>query len=499
MRGRIKADLAPEMARYIAGPGIAADNERSFYNMADINRAHVLMLVEEGIIDKEVGAGLLKTLNHMREEGSSALEMHAEYEDYYYNIEKIIISRVGMDIGGKMHTARSRNDLGSTMLRMNVRDSLIKIIPMVYELEKVLLNMAEKNKDTILTGYTHMQPAQPISLAYYLIAVAEAIERDIQRIQDALNRMNYCTLGSCAFAGTSFHINRFSTAKRLGFFGPVHNAMDAVASRDYLQEITAAFTILATDISRLCADFYYWCTDEFAYFEMDDSFAVCSSIMPQKKNPTPFEHVRGKCAHMLAAFTSVTTVLKGIAFGHNRDVGGEAPHLYWDAYEQMEASLAVLTGALRTIKVRKDRMEYRVNANFCTVTELADELAKKEKLPFRVAHEIVAEIVANRIENGKTCLDIDPAVLDEFSEKYVGRKLNWDKSYLQNILDARRSVLNKGSYGACSIEECSAMIEDINGRLSRDKLSFDGFLTEMKVNRSELDEKIATLVEALSK
>ena len=140
MRGRIKADLAPEMARYIAGPGIAADNERSFYNMADINRAHVLMLVEEGIIDKEVGAGLLKTLNHMREEGSSALEMHAEYEDYYYNIEKIIISRVGMDIGGKMHTARSRNDLGSTMLRMNVRDSLIKIIPMVYELEIPICN-----------------------------------------------------------------------------------------------------------------------------------------------------------------------------------------------------------------------------------------------------------------------------------------------------------------------------------------------------------------------
>ncbi len=499
MRGRIKADLAPEMTKYITGPGIMADNERSFYNMADINRAHVLMLVEENIISKDVGAELLKALNKMRQEGSAVLEMHPEYEDYYFNIEKIIIARVGMEIGGKMHTARSRNDLGSTMLRMNVRDTLMKIIPMVYELEKVLLHMAEENKDTVLTGYTHMQPAQPISLAYYLIAMAEAMERDIQRLQDALFRMNYCTLGSCAFAGTSFPVNRFSTAKRLGFTGPIHNAMDAVAARDYLQEITAAYTILATDMSRLCADFYYWCTDEFAYFEMDDSFAVCSSIMPQKKNPIPFEHVRGKCAHMLAAFTSITTVLKGIAFGHNRDVGGEAPHLYWDACEQMEASLAVLTGALRTIKVRKDRMEYRVNANFCTVTELADELAKKEELPFRVAHEIVAEVVANRIENGKTCLDIDPEVLDEFSVKYAGRKLDWDKEYLRNILDARRSVLNKSSYGACSIQECSAMIEDVAGRIARDKSSFDGFEAEMKANRVELDEKTATLVEALSK
>ena len=284
MRGRIKADLAPEMVKYITGPGILADNERSFYNMADINRAHVLMLVEESIIPKEVGAELLKALNKMREEGSAALEMHTDYEDYYFNIEKILISRVGMDIGGKMHTARSRNDLGSTMLRMNVRDSLVKLIPMVYELEKVLLHMADENKETVMTGYTHMQPAQPISLAYYLTAMAEALERDIQRLQSALERMNYCTLGSCAFAGTSFPVNRFSTAKWLGFSGPIHNAMDAVVSRDYLQEITAAYTTLATDMSRLCADFYYWCTDEFAYFEMDDSFAVCSSIMPDRKS-----------------------------------------------------------------------------------------------------------------------------------------------------------------------------------------------------------------------
>lgn len=497
MRGRIKADLAPEMAKYITEPGILADNERSFYNMVDINRAHVLMLVEESIISKETGIELLKTLNKMREEGSAALEMHAEYEDYYFNIEKILISRVGMDIGGKMHTARSRNDLGSTMLRMNVRDSLVKLIPMVYELENVLLRIADENKETVMTGYTHMQPAQPISLAYYLTAVAEALERDIQRLQSALERMNYCTLGSCAFAGTSFPVNRFSVAKYLGFFGPMHSAMDAVASRDYLQEITAAYTILATDMSRLCADFYYWCTDEFAYFEMDDSFAVCSSIMPQKKNPTPFEHVRGKCAHMLAAFTSITTVLKGIAFGHNRDVGGEAPHLYWDACEQMEASLAVLTGALRTIKVRKDRMEYHVNANFCTVTELADELTKKEKMPFRVAHEIVAEIVADRIEKGKTCLDIDTAVLDEFSEKYVGRKLKWENEYLHSILDAHRSVMNKSSYGACSAQECDAMIKSINDRLAGDKSSFNDLVSKIKEGCAELDEKITTLVAVL--
>lgn len=497
MRGRIKADLAPEMAKYITGPGIAADNERSFYNMVDINRAHVLMLVEEKIIAPSEGAKLLNALNEMREEGNSALEMHAEYEDYYFNIEKIIISRVGMDVGGKMHTARSRNDLGSTMLRMNVRDSIIKVIPMVYELENILLKMAEDNTDTIMTGYTHMQPAQPISFAFYLTAVAEALERDIQRLQEALNRMNYCTLGSCAFAGTSFPVNRFSVSKRLGFAGPVHNAMDAVASRDYLQEITADYTILATDLSRICADFYYWCTDEFAYFEMDDSFAVCSSIMPQKKNPTPFEHVRGRSAHMLAAFTSVTAVLKGIAFGHNRDVGGEAPHLYWDAYEQLVGSLAVLSGALRTIKVRKDKMEYRVNANFCTVTELADELAKSENLPFRIAHEIVAEVVVNRIENGKSCLDIDPAVLDEFSVKYAGRKLDWSKEQLRNILDARRSVLNKSSYGACSIEECSSIIADIQNRLKTDRASFDAVLNEMDNSRADLDKKVNDIVATL--
>ena len=494
MRGRIKSELSYEMCEYIGKPAITEENARSFGNMSELNYAHVLMLMDQKIIDKVDGIKILKALHEIYNAGASAIEIHPEYEDYYFNIEKIVIAKAGMEVGGKMHTARSRNDLGTTLLRMNARDAVMRVIPRLVKLEKVILKMAAENQNTIMTGYTHMQPAQPISLGYYLCAVAQTLERDIQRLEAALERMNYCTLGSCAFAGTSFPVDRQKVASDLGFYGPVYNSMDAIAARDYIQELTAAYTILSTNLSRLCADFYYWSTDEFGYFELDDSFAVCSSIMPQKKNPVPFEYVRAKSGHMLAAFTSVTMALKGIAFGHNRDGGGEAPHMFWDATDQMVASLELLSGTLSTINVRKERMLYRVNANFCTVTELADRLVKEEGMPFRVAHEIVAEVVCNCVENGKTCLDIDSALLDRYAEQHAGRKLGWDDAKIRYTLDAESSVLGKHSYGACAPEECSAMIETVSKNVQDGETRFNAFESLVTDSLDALRRKVADVI-----
>lgn len=458
MRERLKAAPAEVMCKYIFMPALEEENHRSFYNMADINMVHVIMLEKQKIIDHKSAVVLLKALYEMYEAGPSCLTLHPEFEDYYFNVEQYMIGRIGKEFGGRLHTARSRNDLGSTLIRMNTRDQLLKMIDKTITLRESILKLAEKYKGQVLTGYTHMQPAQPITFAYYLTAIAQAIQRDICRMQDAYARMNESTLGSCAFAGTSFPVDRQFTSDGLGFFRPMQNSLDAVASKDYLQEIAAAFAILGSNLNRFATDLYFWSTDEFGYIEVDDSLAVCSSIMPQKKNPICLEHVKAKTSHLLAAFVSVTTVLKGIPYGHNRDGGVEAVHLFWDACNQMEAILAVLNETVMTIKVKCDKMRIRANSNYSTVTELADELVKAEHLPFRTAHEIVAKIVCDCLDQGLTSLDITSEMLDRSAESVTGRAFHWTQERVRQVLDAENSVKNRISYGCPSLKECTEML-----------------------------------------
>jgi argininosuccinate lyase len=312
MRERLKAEPHPVLQKYLFGPGIARDVVLSFYNMSEMNLAHALMLAKQGIISLAEARLILRELIALRDKGPEAFTPNSAYEDYYMNIENYLIERLGVEYAGKLHTARSRNDLHSTVDRMNVRDSYLKLLELLLSLRKVILTLAAKYKETVFTGYTHMQPAQPITLGHYFLAVAEALERDFQRFETAWIRINLSTLGSCAFAGTSFPIDREYTAGLMGFDGNIVNTIDAVASRDYLLELTADYAILGSTLSRLSNDLYYWATDEFGYIEIDDSMAASSSIMPQKKNPTSLEHIKAKSAHLIAAFVSVAGCLKNI-------------------------------------------------------------------------------------------------------------------------------------------------------------------------------------------
>ena len=458
MRERLKSAPADVMCDYIFMPAIQEENDRSFYNMAALNMSHVLMLKKQNIIDKTSANALLKALYEMTQLGPSCLSIAPECEDYYFNIERYIIQKVGKEIGGKMHTARSRNDLGSTLIRMNVRDRLYDLIGMAITLRGSIIKMAERYPDQVVTGYTHMQPAQPITLAYYLAAVSQALGRDISRLQDAYCRMNECPLGSCAFAGTSFPIDRHFTAAGLGFNGPMRNSMDAVASRDYLLEICAPFTFLGPPLNRFATDPYFWSTDEFSYIEVDDSLAVCSSIMPQKKNPISLEHVKAKTSHLLGAFVSITMALKGIPYCHNRDGGAESSHLFWDACKQMEAILAVMNETVVTTKIKCDIMTKRANSNYSTVTELADELVKSEHMPFRTAHEIVANVVLKCLDLGLTSLDITPEILDASAIEISGKEFHWSDEKLRQVLDAENSVHHRTSFGGPSRQNCDPML-----------------------------------------
>lgn len=494
MRERLKAKPSDVVCKYLLEPAIIEDSRRSFINMIQLNLAHVLMLGKQGIIEKEEARKLLVSLIALQDQGQEAFKLDPLLEDYYFNIEHYIISKVGMDTGGKIHTGRSRNDLHSTISRMNVRDVMITLYPKMLELRSILLDLASANKETVLTGYTHMQPAQPITLAHYFTAIAEAVERDYQRLESAYSRLNYCTLGSGAFAGTSFKIDRNYTAHLLGFYGPIDNSIDAVASRDYLLEISSDFATFGSTVNRFANDLYIWATNEFGYIEVDDSMAVCSSIMPQKKNPITLEHVKAKTSHLLSAYVSIFSCMKGIPYGHCRDLASESIRLFWDASLQMEAILELLNSTLKTIKIKQENMKSHADINFSTVTELADELVRKEGISFRSAHQIVGEIVKNCIDSGLCTKDITTKMLDEAGEKYEFRSFNWTQDYLNSILDATYSVSNKLSMGSPAPDECQRMIENLTLQLDRDKEAYRNLVRELEQSKNRLYEEVNRII-----
>ncbi len=488
MRERFKAEPAEVVCKYLFRPAIMDDNRRSFKNMSDINIAHALMLDREKIIPHEDAQKLLQGLLRLEEKGPEALTLNPKLEDYYFNIEQNLIADIGMDIAGRLHTGRSRNDLQSTLVRMNIRDEVARLIPLIFELRKKIIRLADENKETVLTGYTHMQPAQPISLSYYFCAIAEAIERDYERIFAAFNRMNYSTLGGGAFAGTSFPIDRVFTAKNLGFNGPVYNALDGVASRDYVLELTGVFAILGATISRFASDLYTWTTDEFGYIEVDDSVAACSSIMPQKKNPITLEHIKAKTAHLLSAFVSVFGTLKSAAFGHSREIG-ESFTMFWESARQLESILELLNITLESLKVKKEGMEDKARRNFCTVTELADALVKTENIPFRVAHKIVGNLVRKCVDAGMNSAEITTKLINEATKEVTGKETSWNDDFTNEVLSPSRSIHGKVSMGGPSPKECSIMTGRLEEVLDKDLHEFQERVSLLAKARETLHEE----------
>lgn len=495
MRERLRAKPHELMMEYVFQPRIQGDLDRSFGNMMRVNMAHTLMLFKKGIIDLSATQGILRASLDLAAKGPEALDLSPEREDLYLNIEKYLMDVVGASTGGRLHTARSRNDLYSTITRMNVRESLLPIYDRCLQVRSDILLLAKKHAKTVMTGYTHMQPAQPTTLGHYLAGVSEALDRDYERLESAYFRLNRSPLGSAAFAGTSFDIDRHYTAKLLGFDGPLRNTLDSVASRDYLLEIAACFACTGSTISRFVSDLILWCTDEFGYIELDDSMSGSSSIMPQKKNPSPLEHIRGKSAHLLGAFVSICSCLRNIPFGHSKDSGSESPGFFWDAAKEIESMLALLHGVVTTLKVKPENMERRVNSNFCTATDLADELVRKEGLPFRSAYQVVGSIVAESHERGLTATDVTGRMLDEKAMQFVGGPLEWDDDDIRRAMDARRATNLRKNYGGPAEERIREELADLTERLAKQSGAHRARFLRLKKAEEALGSEVARLAE----
>lgn len=360
--------------------------------------AHVCMLAKQGILTKEEMQEIVRALTQIEQDiESGELKITKEYEDIHSFVEANLIERIG-DVGKKLHTGRSRNDQVALDMRLYTRLELLYIDQLVKELLKVILRIMEENTETIMPGFTHLQKAQPVTLAHHMGAYFEMFKRDRLRLQDIYRRMNYCPLGAGALAGTTYPLDRQYTADLLGFYGPTLNSMDSVADRDYLIELLAALSTIMMHLSRFCEEVILWNSNEYQFVEMDDAYSTGSSIMPQKKNPDVAELVRGKTGRVYGALVSLLTTMKGLPLAYDKDMQ-EDKELSFDAMDTVKSCLALFTGMLDTMKFQKERMRQSAGWGFTNATDAADYLVA-HGIPFRDAHEIVGRVVLSCIEKG---------------------------------------------------------------------------------------------------
>ena len=373
--------------------------------------AHAAMLARQGIISEADGAAMEAGLKGILEDlRSGALTFSSEYEDIHSFVEAVLTERIG-EAGKRLHTGRSRNDQVALDMKLYCRDEIDQLDGLFLALLQELLKRMEENLETYMPGFTHLQKAQPVTLAHHLGAYFEMFYRDKQRLADIRRRMNLCPLGAGALAGTTYPLDRDYTAKQLGFDGPTLNSMDSVSDRDYVLELLGALSIAAMHLSRFCEEIILWNSNEYRFVELDDAYSTGSSIMPQKKNPDIAELVRGKTGRVYGALVSLLTVMKGIPLAYNKDMQ-EDKELTFDAIDTMKGCLALFTGMLSAISFNREAMEESAKKGFTNATDAADYLVSRG-VPFRDAHGIVGRLVLRCIEKNQA---LDDLSLEEFKE-----------------------------------------------------------------------------------
>lgn len=375
------------------------------------SQAHVKMLAKQGILTETERDAILDGLEGIWQDVESGrLEITKEYEDIHSFVEANLIDRIG-DAGKKLHTGRSRNDQVALDMRLYTRSQVQVTEELLCHLLETIVEIMQQHTETIMPGFTHLQKAQPITLAHHMGAYFEMFRRDVLRLQDLYKRMNYCPLGSGALAGTTYPLDREYTAELLGFFGPTQNSMDGVSDRDYLIEYLSALSLVMMHLSRFSEEVIIWNSNEYQFIEIDDAYSTGSSIMPQKKNPDIAELVRGKTGRVYGALTAMLTTMKGIPLAYNKDMQ-EDKEWSFDAMDTANGCIQLFDGMLKTMTFRVDKMEASAKKGFTNATDAADYLVN-HGVPFRDAHGIIGRVVLYCIEKN---ISIDQMSLDELQE-----------------------------------------------------------------------------------
>ncbi len=414
------------------------DAKRLFLDyMIEVDYAHALMLAEQGIITNEEARSLFAALDNLDRESLRAVRYDGTCEDLFFYIERLITSACGDDIAGRLHTARSRNDIDVTIYRMRLRRDALILIRAALNLRHELLNIVERHHETVIPAYTHTQPAQPTTLAHYLLAMAEVLGRDIERLRRAHENINHSPLGACAITTTGFPINRARTAELLGFDAPTTNSYASIGAIDYFTEMLSSTSVMLINVGRFVQDFLLLAMQEFDGIRLSDGYVQTSSIMPQKRNPVALEHVRILASKALGQATGVFISAHNTPFGDINDVEDDLQPLIINTLRDATRSLSLFAAALSTATFNTETLRRRAGEGFITVTELADTLVRRDKLPFRTAHQIVAGCVRLALEDR---VELSYELLQTVARGIINREVSLTPEDVTKALDPENFI-----------------------------------------------------------
>jgi argininosuccinate lyase len=482
-----KGRLAPAAEDAVKFTSSALDDAKILRQIIDINKAHMVMLAEKGIVNKREAQKILKALSDL----NGGIKLSPEIDDAHMAVEEQVIKAVGADVGGNLNLAKSRNDQVSTAIRMKLREELLCLVEALNELQKILIGQAEQHLKTIIPGYTHLQPAQPTTLAHYLAAQFGALQRDLERLEETYKRVDRCPMGAGALATTSFEISRERVAELLGFNMVLENSLDAVSTRDYLLETLADLSILAVNVTRFVEDLILWSTADFDVLEIPNEYAFTSSMMPQKKNPDILEVIRARVSLVSGNYIACATTIMALPSGYNMDFQELTPKL-WTSLDTSISCLVMLSKVVAKIKVKSDYADKPV-WSFMAATELANVLVRNHNIPFRTAHRIVGALVKALIDEGKTLKDATPALLSSVSKEILDHSLkvnDEDVAAATNLLNVVESHKVKGGPGPA---EVARMLGTRKKEIDASK----GWVSQKKNGLTKAEEMLKSSVHAV--
>jgi argininosuccinate lyase len=466
---RLSQGIAPEVLEHIYRPRLAGELVLSFPYLSALNAAHLVMLARQGIVTPAQASAIAGGLLRLDQDGVGAITPDPSREDAYFNVEARLIELVGADPGGRLHIARSRNDLSAALDRLRIRDAVLRLLDGAFALRRTLIERGTLFADVVMPGYTHLQPAQPITFGFYLTGLASALERDAARLLDAWPRLNLSPMGAAALATTTFPVDRALVARLLGFDDMLEHGLDCVASRDFSVEVVAAAAQMALTLSRFAEDMHVAVSHEFSSIEFPDSVCGTSSIMPQKKNPVVLEHLKGKAGHVVAAFASAGSIIRASHFTNTLDAHREGQAMIWPALAETERALALAGIAAATAEPKAELMLARARANFSTATDLADALVRSAGMDFRTAHHVAGAVVRQLMEAGRGAHEATVDIVDGAAMEVAGRKAGLDAETVAKALDPAQSVAARTIPGGTAPIEVRRMAGRMAARLAEDE------------------------------
>ncbi len=430
-----------------------------------IHYAHLCMLRDTGIVSLEDARTIKRALEGIDLDAVRKTAYDGSYEDLFFYIERQVVDACGADVAGRLHTARSRNDIDMTMYRMLIRQWVLTLLEATVQLRQSLIGLAARHRHTVYPAHTHTQPAQPSTVAHYLLGAIEQLERDGTRLKAAFTCVNQNPLGACAITGTGFPIDRNRTSVLLGFDGPTGNTYGSIATVDYLLESAAAAGVTLVGVGRLVQDLLLWCTMEFGYLRLTDGFVQVSSIMPQKRNPVALEHARALASKAFAQAGAIPVAVHNTPFGDIVDTEDDLQPLVAAMFKDAIRAVSLVAVALDGADVDVEKMRMRAGENWISVTELADTLARERGLPFKAGHTIAARLVRGRTASPDKSL---AALVAEISKDVTGTAIEYTDAELDELLSPEHFVAIRRTHGGPAPEVTGAAIEDSRGLLAED-------------------------------